>query len=272
MTFAQEITDDAAALILVDEADITTDAGDSALLTRFLNDYCAELFDLGIDFGYRPVVNPGDPITSPTSVNGALKYNLAKRVSSVFGIPLSQEVALEANNTEKRLKANFMRRPRARLPSNLPMGTGQLTSIFTLSTFYPFTLPQAFLRLDTTSTVTITTINTPVQVGGWTIDRSVNVDALEAGSVEFTSDGPFLALLEANFTINIAASDQFTFYFAKNGALLEQSAVVFDADKNQNIFLKWAETLRRGDIITILVENNSDTTDLVLTNGHFRVT
>ena len=205
-------------------------------------------------------------------MNGALKYNLARRAASVFGTPLSAEVALEARATEKRLKANFMRRPKARLPSNLPMGSGHLTRTHSSATFYPFTLPEAFLRLNTTSTVTIATINTPVQVGGWTVDRAVNVDALAAGSVEFTSDGPFLALFEASFTINAASGDQFTFYFAKNGALLEQSALVFDADKAQNIFPRWSETLRRGDIITILVENNSATTDLVLTNGHFRVT
>lgn len=271
MTLAQEIVEDAAALILVDIESIALGSPESALLTRILNDYCAELFDLGIDFGYRPVSNPSDPITSPSSVNAALKYNLAKRANSVFGLPLPQAVFLEANRTERRLKANFIRRPRSRLPSNLPMGSGHINSIHTFDSFYSFSLPQGFLRLDTDSTVTITTIDTPVQVGGWTVDRSINVTALADGSIEFISEGPYLALLEANFTVNIADNDQFTFHFAKNGAILEQSSLAFDADRVQNINLKWSETIRKGDKITILVENNLGTADLTLTNGHFRI-
>ena len=272
MTFAQQITSDAAALILVDGADIGTDPSDSALLTRFLNDYCAELFDLGIDFGYRPVVDPGDPITSPTSVDAALKFNLASRASSVFGLPLLPGAAAEALRTEKRLKANFMRRPKGRLPSTLPMGAGNIGRSGSSSDFYPFGLPRGFLRLDSSSTVTISAIDTPVQVGGWVVDSSVNVTASEDGSIEFHNEGPYLALLEASLTVNAAAGDQFTFYFAKNGAILEQSALVFDADKSQNLFPKWAETLRRGDVITLLVANNTDTTNITLTNGHLRLT
>ena len=51
MTFAQEIISDAAALMLVDEENVSLPASEFQVMTRFLNDYCAELFDLGIDFG-----------------------------------------------------------------------------------------------------------------------------------------------------------------------------------------------------------------------------
>lgn len=272
MTLAQEIIDDAAALILVDEANISLEAPESVILTRFLNDYCAELFDLGVDFGYRPVSNPADPITSPSSVNGALKYNLAKRANSIFGLPLPPEVSLEAEKTERRLKSNFMRRIRARLPTNLPRGSGNLSGLHGVSSFYGFSLPQGFLRLDSSFTVTITTINTPVQIGGWTVDKDTNVTALASGSIEFLDEGPYLALLEVDLTISTAGSDQFTLHFAKNGAILEQSSLSFDANKVQNISLKWPEAVRRGDKITVLVENDLGTSDLTLTNGHFRLT
>lgn len=272
MTFALEIVEGAAAQIFVGEEGKALESSEFALMTRILNDYCASLFMRGIDFGYRPVSSASDPLTSPDAVNEALKFNLAVRSNGVFGLPLDPDVRQLARETEKALKAGFMRRPRARMPTIVPAGTGNQTSIRSTNTFYPFSLPEGFLRLDTSSTVTITTINTPVQVGGWTIDRDINVTALESGSIEYVSEGPFLALLEANFTIDTAASDQFTFYFAKNGAILEQSSIVFDADKNQNIFMRFSETLRRRDVVSILVENNSDVTDLVLTNGHFRLT
>lgn len=259
------------ALILVDEADIALEPNEFALGTRILNDYAAQLFDLDIDFGYRPVSNSGDPLTSPSSVNLALKQNLGVLLGPAFGMPVPPELQIAANNSEARLKANFIRRPKARLPSTLPMGTGNRGRLHFTSGFYPFPVPDSILRLDSSSTVTIATINTPVIVAGWTVDRSVNVTALAAGTVEYLNDASFLALLEASFTIDSSSSDQFTFYFRKNGAIIEQSRIVFDADADQNIFIKWPETLRRGDKVSIAVENNSATNDLVLTNGHFTV-
>jgi len=271
MTFALEIVQDAMGMILVDEADITLEPNEFALGTRILNDYAAQLFDLDVDFGYRPLSNSGDPLTSPSSVNLALKQNLGVLLGSSFGIPVPSDLQIAANNSEARLKANFIRRPKARLPSILPMGTGNHGRLHFTSTFYPFPLPDSILRLDSSSTVTIATINTPVIVAGWTVDRSINVNALAAGTVEYLNDQSFLALLEASFTINSSSNDQFTFYFAKNGAKIEQSRIPFDADANQNILMKWPETLRRGDKVSIILENNDSTNDITLTNGHFTV-
>lgn len=270
MTFASEIVSDGFSLILVDEEDIGLDPADFSMGTRFLNDFAAELFDLGVDFGYRPVAVSADPITSPSSVNLALKENLAIRLAPAFGMPVSLELKENARASLTRLKANFLRRPKARLPSTLPMGSGNLQSISRVG-FYPFPLPFSILRLDSSLTVAIVTVDVAVLVGGWTVDRSVNLTALAAGTVEYLNDQPYLAMLEANFTIDSASSDQFTFFFRKNSAEIEQSRITFDADVDQNVSMKWAETLRRGDKVDIAVENNSDTTDLVLTNGHFTV-
>lgn len=270
MTFASEIVADGLALVLVDEEDISLDPADFSIGTRFLNDFAAQLFDSGVDFGYRPVAVSGDPITSPSSVNLALKQNLGVILGPSFGVPVPVDLRTDAAASLKSLKANFLRRPKARLPSTLPMGSGNVQSIRRAG-FYPFPLPFSILRLDSSSTVSIATVDVAVIVAGWTVDRSVNLTALAAGTVEYLNDQPYLAMLEANFTIDSAGSDQFTFFFRKNSAEIEQSRIVFDADVNQNISMKWAETLRRSDKIDIAVENNTDTSDIVLTNGHFTV-
>lgn len=270
MTFASEIITDGLSKILVDEEDISLDAADFSLGTRWLNDFAAELFDLGVDFGYRPITVSGDPITSPASVNTALKENLAVGLAPDFGMPVSLELKENARASLTRLKANFLRRPKSRLPSTLPMGSGNIQGIRRTG-FYPFSLPSSILRLNSSSTVTIATVNVAVRVGGWTVDRSVNLTALAAGTVEYQNDQPYLAMLEANFTIDAAASDRFTFFFRKNSAEIAQSRITFDAGVNQNVLMKWPETLRRGDKIDIAVENNTDTSNIVLTNGHFTV-
>ena len=271
MATAEEIVSDGLALILVDEANTALEPNELAIGVRFLNDYCAEKFDSGIDFGYRPVSAPDDLVTSQTSVNRALKKILAKELGPVFGIPVSPDVHMGARDAEKQLRANFMRRPRSRMPSIVPMGTGRRGSSTGGRTFYPFSLPIAFLRLDSSETVTISTINTPVQVGGWTIVQTNNVTATAAGAIQVLSE-TYLSMIEASLTVSAASGDKFTFYVAKNGAILQQSKLEFDADVDQNILVKWPETLRRDDTITLLVENNSDTTNLTITNGHFRIT
>lgn len=271
MTFASEIIADGAALILVDEEDISLDPADFSIGVRFLNDFAAELFDLGIDFGYRPVTVSGDPITSPASVNLALKQNLGVLMAPAFGMPVSADLRIDAAASLKKLRANFIRRPTARLPSTLPMGAGNRNGRYRGGSFYPFPLPSAILRLASSNTITIATVDVAVIVDSWTVDRSVNVTALAAGTVEFVNDDPYLAMLEASFTIDAVGSDQFTFFFRKNSAEIEESRVVFDADVAQNIQMKWAAVMRRKDKVDIAVENNTDASDIVLTNGHFTV-
>ena len=264
MTFASEIVADAAALILVDEGDISLEPDEFALGTRFLNDFAAELFDLGVDFGYRPVAVSADPLTSPASVNTALKQNLGIRLAPAFGVAVSADLRRDAKDSLNGLMANFMRLPRAQLPATVPMGGGRHHA-----SFFPFTRPDGILRLNSSSTITITTINTPVIVDGWTVDRSVNITGAAGGTYTYKIDKPFLAMLEASFTVDTAGSDQFTFYFRKNSAIIEQSRIPFDADAGQNILMKWPETLRRGDTVSIVVENNDGTTNITFANGHF---
>lgn len=284
MTTAQEIIEDGLGLVLVDEENIALEPGELALGIRFLNDQIAEWFDSGIDIGYQPVVNPDDIVTSPASVNRALKKIVARECAPLFGIPVPADVRVDANDAENALFARFFRVTPSKFTTTTPRGSGNsdvrggdgdrgFGGSFFGSFYNQIAVPQAFLRLDASTTVTIVTISTPVAViGPWIIDRDVNTTSTTAGVVTFDTKGLYLANLEANLTINSASSDQFTFYFTKNGAILEQSRLPFDADKAQNILVKWVGSAQDTDTFALVVENNSDTTDLTITNGHLRVT
>lgn len=271
MTSTSEIVTDALGLILADEADIGIEPNEFSQSVRILNDFAAEQFHLGVDFGYRPVVTSGDLITSPKSVNLALKQNLAVLIAPIFGAPVDADLRINAKESLKSLKALFLKNITSSFPPNMPMGSGNSNAGFASSAFYPLAQPDSILRLNASTTITIAAINTPVIIDSWTVDRSNNVTALAAGTVEYLQDEPFLAMLEASFTVAASGTDQFTFYFRKNGALLQQSQMVFDASVDQIIIMKWAETMRRGDKVSSAVENNSDTSDVVLTAGHFTV-
>ena len=274
MTSAAEIISDGLALVLVDEESISLQPGELAIGVRFLNDWCAQQHAEGVDFGYRPVTAPDDIITSPSSVNLTLKHIIGTLLAPIFGIPVPLDVHAQARKSESALFNQFFEIEDSHLPTTLPRGSGNesWSGGRYFEHYYSIRVPEAFLRLDASTTVTITTINTPVQVTGpWVIDRDINTTSTTAGLIRFDLKGSYLATLEASLTINIADGDQFTFYFLKNGAILEQSRLVFDADAAQNVLIKWVGTLRDTDDISLWVENNNDTTNLTITNGHFRI-
>lgn len=270
MTTAQEIVEDAAALFLVDEENTALDASSSAIMTRFLNDYLSELYSAGVDLGYRPVSSPSDVVTIPAGANLAVKYGLALRCNAIFGLPIPQEVAGLAPGLERRLRSSYMRLPRVKPPRTLPMGTGNQYTVYDISTFYPFSQPEGALRLDTPTTVTINTIDTQeVVIGPWVPSKTLNVNSNNAGDFTYTLDDTYLARIIADLTLTSTNGDTYTFYFTRNGAVIDGSDYEITADRAQNMKFQIADTIRRNDTIELVVENNTGTNDLDISHGHF---
>lgn len=272
MTTANEIVEDAAALILVDEANTAMEASDYAIMTRFLNDYLAELHTEGVDIGYRPVSSPSDVVTIPTGARQAIKYGLAIRSNAIFGLPIPQEVAALAPRLERSLKSSYMKLPKVRPPRTLPQGTGNHYNVYDLNTFYPTSKPEGALRLESATTVTIVTQDTPVVViGPWSIDRDVNVNSNGQGDFQYILQEPYLARIRVDLTLSSTNGDRYTFYFTRNNAVIAQSNYEVIADSVQNIFTQWTDTIYRDDTIRLVVENNTGTNDLTITHGHFQI-
>lgn len=272
MTTAQEIVDDAAALILVDEANTSLEPNESALMTRLLNDYMSQLHSGGVDVGYRPVSSPSELVTIPEGANLAVKYNLAAISNPVFGLPIPPEVARYAMEFEKGLRSRYQKLPRTHPPVTLPRGSGNHFNTYTLNTFYAKSTPEGALRLDQPTTVTIATIDTPVVVTGpWATDRLTNLNSTGAGEFQYVLYEPYLARVQINLSLTSTNGDTYNFYITRNGAKVDQSDYPVTADRIQNIFFQWSDTVMRQDLIQLVVENQTGTNDLDISNGHFRL-
>lgn len=272
MTTAQEIVDDAAALILVDEANTALEPNESAIMTRFLNDYLAELHSGGVDIGYRPVSSPSDVVTIPLGANQAIKYGLALRSNAIFGLPVPQEVSGLAPGLERGLRARYQILPKIRRPATLPRGSGNNYNSYTLNTFYPPTRPEGALRLGSPTTVTINAIDTAeVVTGPWLTDLLTNLNSTGAGEFQYVPYEPYLARVQVNLSLTSTNGDRYNFYITRNGAKVEQSDYAVTADRVQNIFFQWSDTVMRQDTIRLVVENQTGTNDLDISNGHFRL-
>lgn len=274
MTTAQEIVEDAAALILVDEANTSLEPNESAIMTRFLNDMCADLYDDDVDIGFKPVTSPSDFITSPSSVNYALKVMLAKRSSPIFGLPLDPDLRQEARKIEESLTRRYLRSVSQDYPDTLPMGSGNYDDTFLIDNFYQQQIPQAFLRLPNDGAnpkvVTIANQDEWTAIGGFAVDRQKNIRS-DGQSVTYQLDGAYYSIFEAVFSMAAGNDDLFTFAFAKNGAILEQSQVDARDLETFTVKVRWAEALRRNDVVNVVVKNNDNDNDLTLFSGVFRV-
>ena len=271
MTTAAEIVSDATALILVDEANTGLEPNEFAIAVRFLNDMCAELYDDDIDFGYRPVSSPSDLLSSPTSVNSALKYMLAKRLNAIFGLPMPQEVFIEARRLEASLNNRYQRSISQIFPDTLPTGSGNWRDTFQDDNFYQLPQPEAFLRLTAPLTPSIPAAASPVALSGFAVDRQINVRS-NGSSITYVNTGAYYAMFDAVFSLSAGNDDLLTFAFAKNGVPLQQSAIQIRDGAPSQVKLRWAENLRKDDVVTVLVANEDNDNDPTITTGTFRVT
>jgi len=89
--------------------------------------------------------------------------------------------------------------------------------------------------------------------------------------ITYQSETPYLASVNFSFTTSTTTGDRYRVYIARNDALTTQGSFAFVADKVQNNFLEWTDTIYKGDTISIYVESENGTNDIVFTNGVIQV-
>lgn len=267
MTTADGLVTDAVALVLSDEENISLEPQVAAIGRRFLNDLCAEWELGGTYLNYTPVVSASDLITCPSGAISGLKHGLAERIAPILSAPISDDLRANIRSSVQALKSNFVRPIVSNYPGTLPRGAGNRwrnTSRFT------YTEPEVRGELTRTSqAVTITTIDTPVRIGGWTVAWDYAFTASDT-SLTYNIDGQRLGLIEAHLTTLTAGSENFTFYVYKNSAQLAPGVPV-TADETRNVFVQRAEPMVKNDVFELYVENNSGTENITI-QGTFTIT
>lgn len=137
-------------------------------------------------------------------------------------------------------------------------------------------IADGIIVMPTNSTDTvINTINTPVIINGvWTIGVSKNMTGTGSGRLTYTG------LSDSNLSINAllrvepaSGSKTISAYVAVNGMASSQSkqTVTASAGSPENISLVWLNQLSHNDYIEVFIENNTDTTDLLVSRSVIRV-
>ena len=140
----------------------------------------------------------------------------------------------------------------------------------------PDTIVDAMVSLNSNTTETIiATINTPVLAAGtWTCERGALYSCTTAGRVTLDSERDVVTPVDIAITIEAASGTNIdvTAYVALNGTVIANSAKsnkVGGSDP-RSISVLWQLNLTTGDYLELFVENNSGTTNLIVTSAILR--
>jgi len=137
-------------------------------------------------------------------------------------------------------------------------------------------ITDALLSLQSSSTTTISAVNTPVKLDAtWTVEQESQMDADTTGRATCLRESgvnlPVTALVNLE---PISGSDvPLSIYIAKNGTEITNSRQQTSATntKPQQVTAIWQDTLENGDYYEIFVENNDNDDNIIVNTAILRV-
>ena len=127
------------------------------------------------------------------------------------------------------------------------------------------------MTLNGNTTNTSLTVNTPTIVntgGGAVLQSAVRYTVSTAGRCTYTGIKQTYVSLHASISYDKqgGGSDDYVFYFYKNGVQLAGSQTLVDAQKNSSISLVYGVLMVQNDYIEIYVENTSSNDNMRVTD------
>ena len=144
---------------------------------------------------------------------------------------------------------------------------------FTLNSDIPDTRPDALISLTNNATATtIASSNTPVKLAGtWNLERSAQFTTDTTGRATYNGEKNAVLPITMSFTAIMASggTDSITFYVAINGSIVVNSGASNDHNSSTagRTTMPWQYEFTPGDFVEAWVENNSDTTDVLVTDA-----
>ena len=141
----------------------------------------------------------------------------------------------------------------------------------------PDTFPDALLSLSNNATATtISTINTPVKASGtWVVERFAHFTGDTTGRATYIAerDTPFPITISVAIAPVSGTNKDMSVYAAVNGSEVSNSKISTRGDSGdpRTVTIVWQENLSENDYIELFVENNSDTTNLLVSDSVLRI-
>jgi len=140
----------------------------------------------------------------------------------------------------------------------------------------PDTRPDALIHVSGNVAQTITPQNTPTKINAtWIIDGDSHYTADATGRITYDGDKNFTSPIDLSASLLMASGGdkQVTVYIAINGVEVAAtgSQGTSSASKAESAKTIWQHTFVKGDYVEFFVENNSDSTNIVVIQAVGRV-
>ena len=137
METAQSVINDALQEILVQANESDIEAIDFSTAARYMNRFMASLASQGVSLGYTKVTKASDPITIPDGAIEGLVFNLALRLAPQYDIEPTPYLRESARSGMQAMLDIAVYVPPTRMPSTMPLGSGNEYDDWNLYHFYP---------------------------------------------------------------------------------------------------------------------------------------
>lgn len=233
-----------------------------------MNDYMAAIEVVGVDLGYTPITTGTQQVTIPPGAIRGLIANMAVEVAPDFGKSVKPELVEQAKKGYHAMRRIARKRVQTSLPSTLPRGSGNERFSYSDDAFYVEQSSARIVLANNDRVTEITAANTPVLINGfWTTVESQNISADISGRL--TNSSLEAKDIEIEVELEVTGGVPVTLHVYENGN--ESLTSVSGTADGSKILLRYSTTFLPKEFIELWIENDSDTTDLVVRDCQFVV-
>lgn len=268
MSDAGTIIESALKGIMVQGAELTLEADEYADAIMHLNNMMFAYEANGIRLGYTEVDNVSDEVTVPKGARFGVIANLSIALADAYGATVSPSTQRSAEIGLRAMRN--LGRPRIKMayPATLPCGSGNYD--YNTREYYSGSSSAVLGLSGNTESIAFTAADTPVRIKGyWTAESLGDLRADITGTV--TNIGDLAQSALCNATIKATGGAACTFRLMLNGVSQASSTATLSASE-ATVTISKTVTLQPGDYVELWVENDDDTTAVVVTTAQFTVT
>lgn len=268
MATAIYVAERALRLILVQASDSELEADEYQDFYDAMNDYMAALEADGVNLGYTTVTGPEDVITIPDGCIRGLIANMAVEVAPDYEATVSASLAVQARRGMNTMLRLGRKSAQTQYPQTLPIGSGNYYSTYDDNSHYRAVERALITLTNNTSATKIAAVDTPVLVAGFW-------ETAEASGVSADISGRIQNRKADNFDLNVVASlevtggSAITVHLYENGN--ESLKSVSGVADGSLITLRHSTILKPNEFLELWIENDDDTTDLVVRDCQFQI-
>lgn len=269
MATALYVAERALRLILVQASDAPLEADEYQDFYDAMNDFMAGLEADGVKLGYTPVTGPASMVTIPSGALRGLIACMAVEVAPDYEASVTPALARQASRGMRTLLRIGRKTVQVSYPPTLPMGSGNYETTYNDQAFYNDHVNGLLTLTNNARETQIAAANTPVKVDGyWSTVVAMGVMADITG--RFRNSGRKAMDVDVLVILEVTGGVGVTVHLYENGN--ESLSSVTGTADGSILTMRATTELKPNEYLELWIENDDDTSNIVVRDCQFQVT